>query len=84
MCTGPRTSQEEPGSRAEGLGSSAVVCIHVTQLFSQGPLPSPLSVGYLFSGSIFSLLYDFQTLLSSEILSSSSILYSKLIKVELL
>lgn len=54
----------------------------------QSPLHSP--VGCLLTGVFnllwfyFSLLYDFQTLLSSENLSLSNILYLKLIKVELL
>ena len=67
------------------------VCINVTQMASQGPLHSPLSVACLLSSFFnlvwfyfFSLLNDFQTLLSSENISANNILYVKLVKVELL
>lgn len=88
----PRTSQEELGlqkNRSTRVFSwwSSLMCLRgfpkarciLLDLLDIYQLASLTSL-VLF----FSLLYDFQTLLSSQNLSSSHILYLKLIKVELL
>lgn len=69
-------------------GLQLVVCVNVIRCSPEPAafscwMPINWGLGSLtFSGSTF--LYDFQTLVSSEDLSLSNILYLKLIKVELL